>query len=147
MYLIEIIMKTIISPRILTRFRFVPASPVTRLPVKRSEVQMTAKMIEHLERLSLVDFATEEGLRRVEETLEQCQCFSSVDTRGVEPLVTLLEDGHLPLAEDQVVEQSKTKILSTASRTEDGYFVAPPGNIPLERQAKSYDNRQTDPKT
>lgn len=51
----------------------------------------------------------------------------------MEPLYTVLEDQDLYLREDIVNDGNcQDEILSNAKITEEDYFVAPPGNIPLE---------------
>ncbi|KAK3930361.1 Glutamyl-tRNA(Gln) amidotransferase subunit C, mitochondrial [Frankliniella fusca] len=88
--------------------------------------------IKHLERLSLVDFANERGIARLQEAIVFADQLKAVDTTGIEPLVSVLEDEVLHLREDKVTEETKASVLlSTASVTEEDYYVAPPGNIPL----------------
>nr|CAG4651862.1 EOG090X076T [Triops cancriformis] len=85
--------------------------------------------IQHLERLSLVDFANIQGIARLEEAIRFADQIRSVDTTGVEPLISVLEDYDLALREDSVTEGGVAElVLSNASITEDDYFVAPPGN-------------------
>ncbi|XP_076262953.1 glutamyl-tRNA(Gln) amidotransferase subunit C, mitochondrial [Rhynchophorus ferrugineus] len=92
-----------------------------------------ADTIALLERLSLVDCANKQGIATLEAAIEFADQIHQVDTVGVEPLITVLEDFHLILREDQVVQDcTKVETLSNASITEEDYFVAPPGNIPLE---------------
>jgi aspartyl/glutamyl-tRNA(Asn/Gln) amidotransferase C subunit len=58
----------------------------------------------------------------------------NIDTEGVEPLYTVLENTNLELREDAVTEGNiRDDILRNAKVTEEEYFVAPPGNIPLEQ--------------
>lgn len=93
---------------------------------------ITEGTIKHLERLSLVDFGNKRGLSRLEEAIKFADQLDAVDTTGVEPLVSVLENEVLFLREDVVTETpSASVLLSTASQTEEGYYVAPPGNIPL----------------
>ena len=42
------------------------------------------------------------------------------------------------LAEDEPEPASKEDVLFNAKLTEEGYFVAPPGNIPLKQDPKRY---------
>ncbi|KAH8032935.1 hypothetical protein HPB51_003889 [Rhipicephalus microplus] len=56
----------------------------------------------------------------------------NVDTTGVAPMVTPLEDVPLRLRPDVPIECCAEEILKNAKVTEEGYFVAPPGNIPLD---------------
>lgn len=88
--------------------------------------------VKHLERLSLVDFANKRGIARLEEAIQFASKLDAVDTTGVEPLVSVLEDEVLYLREDKVTEENNVKlVLSTAVKTEEDFYVAPPGNIPL----------------
>ena len=53
----------------------------------------------------------------------------------MEPLYTVLEHTKLELREDKVTDGNiKEDILKNAKITEEDYFVAPPGNIPLEQE-------------
>ncbi|KAF7286111.1 hypothetical protein GWI33_007759 [Rhynchophorus ferrugineus] len=86
-----------------------------------------ADTIALLERLSLVDCANKLGIATLEAAIEFADQIHQVDTVGVEPLITVLEDFHLILREDQVVQDcTKVETLSNASITEEDYFVAPP---------------------
>ena len=48
--------------------------------------------MEHLERLSLVEFSNEEGLNRLSAAIQSANKLYMVDTDGVEPLDSVLED-------------------------------------------------------
>ncbi|XP_026996800.2 glutamyl-tRNA(Gln) amidotransferase subunit C, mitochondrial-like, partial [Tachysurus fulvidraco] len=92
-------------------------------------------LVDKLERLALVDFGSQEGV----ECLEKSICFADqihvVGTDGVEPMDSVLEDRALYLREDTVTEGNCTEELLRRSRiTEEEYFVAPPGNIPLPKR-------------
>ena len=45
-----------------------------------------------LERLSLVDFSNVEGIRRLEDAIDFADPIRQVDTEGVEPMYSILED-------------------------------------------------------
>ncbi|EFX64477.1 hypothetical protein DAPPUDRAFT_36393, partial [Daphnia pulex] len=96
-------------------------------------VKIDSKTIEHLERLSLVDFANREGIRRLEEAIQFANQIHSVDTSAVKPLINVLYEEYIQsLREDCVTEGDiREEILSNATVTEEEYFFAPPGNIPL----------------
>ncbi len=49
-------------------------------------------MIEHLERLALVDFGNEAGIKRLEAAIRFADQIHLVDTEGVEPMDSVLED-------------------------------------------------------
>ena len=95
--------------------------------------------IEHLERISLVDFANVRGIERLEEAIELADVITKVDTNGVEPLYSILEDETLYLRPDVPEPPNNRKeLLKLATVTEEDYFVAPQGNVPLSIQ-KQYD--------
>lgn len=56
------------------------------------ETKLTEDLVEHLERTSLVHFDNEEALRRLEEALQFANTLFEVDTTGVEPLTSVLEN-------------------------------------------------------
>ena len=60
--------------------------------LKYKEPVIGLDIVESLERLSLVNFANEAGLLKLRETVKFASAVTEVDTSGVEPLVTLLED-------------------------------------------------------
>lgn len=124
------------TKNLLNQKQLVPKNPVsskidpTKLPEK---TRIDADTIALLERLSLVDCANKEGIATLEAAIEFADQIQQVDTTGVEPLVTVLEDVHLRLREDIVAQDStKADVLRNAALTEEEYFVAPPGNIALE---------------
>ena len=49
--------------------------------------------------MSLVDFANVEGIRRLEEAIEFAQPIKEVNTEGVEPMYTVLDDATLFLGD------------------------------------------------
>ncbi|KAI4456914.1 hydroxysteroid dehydrogenase-like protein 2 [Holotrichia oblita] len=101
-----------------------------KLPPK---TYIDAETITLLERLSLVDCANREGIETLEAAIEFADQIHQVDTTGVEPLITVLEDKPLEVREDKIIEGNcRDDILANASVLQEEYFVAPPGNIPLE---------------
>lgn len=67
-----------------------------------------------------------------------------IDTENTAPLYTVLENTSLELREDDINDGSQREnILKNAQITEEEYFVAPPGNIPLE-QEKFHQRNQHD---
>lgn len=105
-------------------------------------VKIDTKTIEHLERLSLVDFANREGIKRLEDAIQFANRIHSVDTTNVKPLINVLSDEYTqPVREDCVTEgNAREEILSNAAVTEEEYFFAPPGNIALPDKDCSYKN-------
>ncbi|XP_065353385.1 glutamyl-tRNA(Gln) amidotransferase subunit C, mitochondrial [Cloeon dipterum] len=120
--------------------RAIPPTPHD-ISVDKSKLPTPTKVdrdtILQLERVALVDFATEEGIRRLEAAIQLADTISAVDTKGVKPLYTVLENRSLYLQEDKVSDgHCKEEILANAAVTEEDYFVAPPGNIPLDQSEK-----------
>ncbi|KAJ8776472.1 hypothetical protein J1605_015495 [Eschrichtius robustus] len=54
--------------------------------------RVTAELIEHLERLALVDFGSQEAVARLEKAIAFADRLRAVDTDGVEPMESVLED-------------------------------------------------------
>ncbi|KAG8039579.1 hypothetical protein G9C98_008222 [Cotesia typhae] len=53
---------------------------------------------------------------------------------SIKPMYCVLENENLRLRHDKVTDGNyRKKILKNAVLTEEEYFVAPPGNIPLEK--------------
>lgn len=101
-----------------------------------SRIAVDEPTIQLLERLSLVDLDSEEAHRTLEDSIEFASRILIIDTEGVEPLYTVLENQKLALREDVVTDGNiQEDVLSNARITEEEYFVAPPGNIPLEQDS------------
>ncbi|XP_037012024.1 glutamyl-tRNA(Gln) amidotransferase subunit C, mitochondrial [Artibeus jamaicensis] len=96
--------------------------------------RITADVIKHLERLALVDFGSQEAVARLETAVAFADRLREVDTDGVEPMESVLEDRCLYLRSDNVVEGNcAEELLQNSRRVVEDYFVAPPGNIPLPK--------------
>ncbi|XP_074177781.1 glutamyl-tRNA(Gln) amidotransferase subunit C, mitochondrial isoform X3 [Rhinolophus sinicus] len=54
--------------------------------------RITAEVIEHLERLALVDFGSQEAVARLETAIAFADRLHAVDTDGVAPMESVLED-------------------------------------------------------
>uniref|UniRef100_A0A8C6NVJ1 Glutamyl-tRNA(Gln) amidotransferase subunit C, mitochondrial n=1 Tax=Nothobranchius furzeri TaxID=105023 RepID=A0A8C6NVJ1_NOTFU len=94
-----------------------------------------ADLVDKLERLALVDFRTKEGLACLEKAIRFADQLHLVDTSGVEPMDSVLEDRALYLRNDTETEgDSAEELLKLAKNTVEEYFVAPPGNIPLPKR-------------
>ena len=66
-----------------------------------------------------------------------------VDTEGVDPMTSIQENRTLTLRDDAITcggDQSLRQVLSNAKNVYEDFFVAPPGNIPLD----SKDFQKTD---
>nr|XP_021487466.1 glutamyl-tRNA(Gln) amidotransferase subunit C, mitochondrial [Meriones unguiculatus] len=91
-----------------------------------------AAVIEHLERLALVNFGSREAVTRLEKAVAFADQLHAVDTSGVEPLESVLEDRCLYLRSDNVAEGNcAEELLQNSQQVVEEYFVAPPGNISL----------------
>ncbi|XP_026317673.1 glutamyl-tRNA(Gln) amidotransferase subunit C, mitochondrial [Hyposmocoma kahamanoa] len=108
---------------------------VTLGKLEKSEVKVDKNTLALLERLSLVKCDTAEGVTVLEDTISFANQILNINTEGVEPLYTVLEDQNLTLRPDEVIKitqgNCQKDILRNAAVVEDDYFVAPPGNIPL----------------
>ncbi|XP_054467318.1 glutamyl-tRNA(Gln) amidotransferase subunit C, mitochondrial isoform X2 [Anoplopoma fimbria] len=94
-----------------------------------------ADLVDKLERLALVDFRTKQGLACLEKAIRFADQLHVLDTSGVEPMDSVLEDTALTLRDDAVMEgDCAEKLLQLSKNTVEEYFVAPPGNIPLPKR-------------
>ena len=101
--------------------------------MKIPEAKIDLETIRQLERLSLVDFANVTGIDRLESAINLADRIRNVNTDGVEPLYSVLEDESLYLREDVAVKPlNRDALMSLAVRTEEDYYSAPQGNISLE---------------
>ncbi|XP_018604449.1 glutamyl-tRNA(Gln) amidotransferase subunit C, mitochondrial [Scleropages formosus] len=96
-------------------------------------------LVDKLERLALLDFRNQDGVDCLEKAIRFADQLHVVNTNGVEPMDSVLEDRALFLREDHVEEGDCAEALLRLSKnTLEGYFVAPPGNIPLpEREDRA----------
>nr|XP_061803894.1 glutamyl-tRNA(Gln) amidotransferase subunit C, mitochondrial [Nerophis lumbriciformis] len=116
----------------------VPAGP-TWEPVPEDQLppptRVAAELVDKLERLALVDFRTKEGLACLEKAIRFADQLHVVDTTGVEPMDSVLEDRVLYLRDDTVMEGNQAEeLLQLSQKTVEEYYVAPPGNIPLPKR-------------
>lgn len=99
--------------------------------------EVDLELVEQLERISLVQFNNEVGVKWLTESVKSASQLLAVDTSQVEPLDSVLEDQELWLRADRVTEGNcADDILSNATKVEEGYFVAPPGNVALKKRVK-----------
>ncbi|KAM6964957.1 glutamyl-tRNA(Gln) amidotransferase subunit C, mitochondrial [Aplochiton taeniatus] len=97
--------------------------------------EVPADLVDRLERLALVDFRNQEGLACLEKAIRFADQLHVVDTEGVDPLDSVLEDRALLLRDDKVLEgDCAEELLELSKSTVEEYFVAPPGNIPLPKR-------------
>ncbi|VDK73008.1 unnamed protein product [Onchocerca ochengi] len=119
---------------------YVPRKPIPS-PIDQSKVEeppvFDKALITHLERLSLVRFSDEQAVFNLKQAVRFANQLKLVDTTGIKPLETLLEDIPCPLRED-IADNPMTKdeVLMNAAKTVEDYFVTPVGNIPLEESDK-----------
>ncbi|XP_065106817.2 glutamyl-tRNA(Gln) amidotransferase subunit C, mitochondrial [Paramisgurnus dabryanus] len=116
----------------------VPQVP-TWEPVAESQLPPPTKvspdLVDKLERLALVDFGSKEGVDCLEKSIRFADQLHVVNTDGVEPMDSVLEDRVLYLRADIVTEgECAEDLLRLAKHTVEDYFVAPPGNIPLPKR-------------
>ncbi|OPJ74743.1 glutamyl-tRNA(Gln) amidotransferase subunit C, mitochondrial isoform X1 [Patagioenas fasciata] len=134
--------------RLCRGLRAVPVPPVRALrsavpprpawqhgePRPGPQQQVTAEVLGQLEHLALVDFRDAEGVERLQKAIRFADQLREVNTDGVEPMDSVLEDRCLYLREDDVTEGNCTEeLLKNAREKVEEYFVAPPGNIPLPK--------------
>uniref|UniRef100_A0A8C3MRZ2 Glutamyl-tRNA(Gln) amidotransferase subunit C, mitochondrial n=1 Tax=Geospiza parvula TaxID=87175 RepID=A0A8C3MRZ2_GEOPR len=92
--------------------------------------KVSVEVLEHLEHLALVDFRDAEGVERLQKAIQFADQLHEVNTDGVEPMDSVLEDRCLYLREDDVTEGNCTKeLLENATEKVEEYFVAPPVNL------------------
>ncbi|KAL7839220.1 hypothetical protein SRHO_G00258780 [Serrasalmus rhombeus] len=113
----------------------IPQFPTWK-PVAESQLPPPTKvsldLVDKLERLALVDFGNQEGVNCLEKAIRFADQLHVVNTDGVEPMDSVLEDRPLYLREDTVREgDCAEELLRLSKNIVEEYFVAPPGNIPL----------------
>ena len=78
-------------------------------------------------------------MKSLQDSIEFASKILPIDTTNVEPLYTVLESYPLRLRSDEVTDGNiQSEILKNALVKEEEYFVAPPGNIPLEQEEKDF---------
>ncbi|XP_055616001.1 glutamyl-tRNA(Gln) amidotransferase subunit C, mitochondrial [Toxorhynchites rutilus septentrionalis] len=118
----------------------VPQKPhISNLGTGQTErISVDEQTVQLLERLSLVDLDSKEAHKALEDSIEFASRILAINTEGVEPLYTVLEQQKLSLREDIVTDGNILQdVLANARLTEEEYFVAPPGNIPLEQDTSA----------
>lgn len=111
----------------------IPSKPVSTLENEHiAPAKVDRNTVALLERLSLVKYDTEEGLKILEDSITFANKILHINTDGVQPLYSVLEERNLTLRKDNITQGNCQKdILRNAAVKDDDYFVAPTGNIPL----------------
>ncbi|XP_041957391.1 glutamyl-tRNA(Gln) amidotransferase subunit C, mitochondrial isoform X1 [Alosa sapidissima] len=108
-----------------------------------SAMEVRGEVVDKLERLALVDFGNQEGIDCLEKAIHFADQLHIVNSVAVEPLDSVLHDNKyvwflnrsMHLRNDIITEGKRAEeLLQLSRRVIDEYFVAPPGNIPLERK-------------
>ncbi|XP_045497227.1 glutamyl-tRNA(Gln) amidotransferase subunit C, mitochondrial [Colias croceus] len=115
------------------RYSVIPRCPINTIEnTENKKPKLDSNTIALLERLSLVKCDTNEGVTVLEDSIEFANKILHINTDNVDPLYSVLEDENLSLRNDVITQGNcQEDILKNAVITEDDYFVAPPGNIPL----------------
>ncbi|KAJ8379335.1 hypothetical protein SKAU_G00001130 [Synaphobranchus kaupii] len=118
----------------------VPQTP-TWEPVSENQLppptHVPIDLVDKLERLALVDFRNQDAVVRLEKAIRFADQLHAVNTEGVEPMDSVLEDRALYLKDDRVEEgDCAEELLQLSKNTMEEYFVAPPGNIPLPERGE-----------
>ncbi|XP_040011504.1 glutamyl-tRNA(Gln) amidotransferase subunit C, mitochondrial isoform X2 [Xiphias gladius] len=109
--------------------------PYSSRPNNPKPAKIPADLVDKLERLALVDFRTKQGLACLDKAIRFADQLHVVDTSGIEPMDSVLEDRALYLRVDAVMEgDCAEELLHLSKNTVEEYFVAPPGNIPLPKR-------------
>ena len=83
------------------------------------------KVIPLLERLSLIRFGNEVGIKRLQEAIHFADQIQEANTDGIEPMISPNENKCTLLRDDLIIETQKEEITKNADRLIEGYFVAP----------------------
>ncbi|XP_054164478.1 glutamyl-tRNA(Gln) amidotransferase subunit C, mitochondrial-like [Oppia nitens] len=83
------------------------------------------KVIPLLERLSLIRFANEGGIKRLNEAIEFANHLQEVNVDGVQPMISPNEGKCIHMRDDISVVTNKDEITQNAVHLIEGYFVAP----------------------
>ncbi|GFS58713.1 glutamyl-tRNA(Gln) amidotransferase subunit C [Nephila pilipes] len=87
-------------------------------------------IVESLERLALVDFSTEAGIQRLDQSIKFADKLMEVDTSSVEPLISTVYDRNENLRDDEQVDKSYRKeLMEICPTSEEFYYVAPLGTF------------------
>jgi len=104
----------------------------TSLTTEMNDFEIDSNVLRKLERLSLLTFCDDkEYIDFFKHNIEFVNKLSELDTDGIEPMYTVMEDIELPLREDIAEAMMHDDVLQNADKQFEGYFVAPKGNVSL----------------
>ncbi|XP_007446370.1 PREDICTED: glutamyl-tRNA(Gln) amidotransferase subunit C, mitochondrial-like [Lipotes vexillifer] len=96
----------------------------------RVEARASREVGQILEPLALADCGSRETVARPEKAIAFACRLCAVDTDGVEPVQSVLEDGCLCLRSDNVAEGNcAAELLQNSRRDVEEYFCGPPGRM------------------
>ncbi|XP_061401651.1 glutamyl-tRNA(Gln) amidotransferase subunit C, mitochondrial [Musca vetustissima] len=99
-----------------------------------NNVPVDSRTLNLLERLSLVNLEGHEAVEVLQKSINFAENIVKMNTECVEPLYRVLYEDPLRLRSDQVTEGNcRQSVLQNAKVTDEDYFIAPPGNIPLSQ--------------
>ncbi|VDL83650.1 unnamed protein product [Nippostrongylus brasiliensis] len=91
------------------------------------------KTILQLESLSMCRFDDEQAVALLGEVVRKAERLQEVDVQDKKMMFTVWEQHDCPLMDDEPKDDLPLKkVMSNAARSQDDYFVSPPGNIALE---------------
>uniref|UniRef100_A0AC34FHY6 Glu-AdT subunit C n=1 Tax=Panagrolaimus sp. ES5 TaxID=591445 RepID=A0AC34FHY6_9BILA len=95
------------------------------------ELPLSKAMLTKLEQLSALRFQSSEEIESVEEDIRLAQKIFEVDTTGIEPLYSIVEEIiNCPLRDDITESTCASKALANAPVVVEDFLVVPPANIP-----------------
>ncbi|CAG2114095.1 unnamed protein product [Medioppia subpectinata] len=83
------------------------------------------KVVPLLERLSLIRFGNESGVKRLREAIDFADQLKDINVDGVEPMISPNETKCTFLRQDTATHTDKQDITQNAKFLVEGYFVAP----------------------
>ncbi|XP_071946334.1 glutamyl-tRNA(Gln) amidotransferase subunit C, mitochondrial-like isoform X2 [Antedon mediterranea] len=90
------------------------------------ETKIDFETVEKLEKLALVKFANQEGIEKLNKVIRIADQITLIDTTGIEPMHSVLEDRTCPLRDDVETEGGNVEeIMRNAAKTCEEYFVVP----------------------
>uniref|UniRef100_A0A672T816 Glutamyl-tRNA(Gln) amidotransferase subunit C, mitochondrial n=1 Tax=Sinocyclocheilus grahami TaxID=75366 RepID=A0A672T816_SINGR len=98
--------------------------------------RVSPDLVDKLERLALVDFGSKEGVDCLEKAIRFADQLHVINTDGVEPMDSVLEDRELYLRDDTITEgECAEELLQLAKqKVEDLHLFFNAGNIPLPKR-------------